>query len=261
MKSHAPSAAQSGPLSKTAAPVAALSFDLDDTLWDFRKAVRCAELALYNWLLERAPGTVSVLVSPSDLQVYRQQAQQTHPELSSRLHVMRLESIRQVLRTAGENVSLAEEAYEVFYCARQQILPFDDVVPSLEWLSARFPLVAVTNGNSDLKASSLRTFFVDVLTAGGFGLAKPDQRIFHAAAEAARVPFTQLLHIGDDLHLDYIGARTAGLQAALLSRPGFHVQGVTTGCEWVVQDLHEICYVLAGAAGPGCLNAAVHPVA
>lgn len=245
MKSRSPSAAPNGPLSKASVPVTALSFDLDDTLWDFRKAVRWAELALYTWLLEQAPGTASVLFGASDLQAYRQKAQRDHPELSSQLHLVRLESIRKVLRTAGENVSLAEQAYEAFFCARQQTVPFDDVIPSLEWLSARFPLVAVTNGNSDLKASSLRRFFVDVLTAGGVGLAKPDPRIFYAAAEAACVPFAQVLHVGDDFHLDYIGARTAGLQATLLSRPGFHAQGVIAGCDWVAQDLHEVCRALA----------------
>lgn len=224
--------------------VAALTLDLDDTLWDFKLAVQGAEKTLHAWLLKEAPSTSHLLPTPAALQRYRKRAELDRPDLRYRLDLVRRESIRQVLLDSDANLALADAGYEIFYAARQNVHLFDDVVPSLKWLSARYPLIAITNGNSNLVGTSIRQFFMGVLVAQEFGCAKPDQRIFQAAAQMANAPTSRILHIGDDLELDYQGARDAGLQAAWLVRPGIASPRSPTS-EWRIQDLYEVCQALA----------------
>lgn len=224
--------------------IAALTLDLDDTLWDFKLAVQHAEQILHAWLLKEAPSTFHLLPTSAALQQYRKRAEHYRPDLRHRLDLLRRESIRQVLLDAGADLALADAGYEVFYTARQNAHLFDDVLPSLQWLSARYPLVAITNGNSNLAGTSIRHFFKGVLVAQEFGSAKPDPRIFQAAAQMADVPTSSVLHIGDDLELDYRGALDAGLQAAWLVRPGISSPNATTS-EWQIHDLYEVCQALA----------------
>lgn len=58
------------------------------------------------------------------------------------------------------------------------------------------------------------------VSAREVGVAKPDVRIFQHGAQAAGVPAQQVLHIGDDAHLDGVGGLQAGMQVAWLNRAG-----------------------------------------
>jgi putative hydrolase of the HAD superfamily len=51
-------------------------------------------------------------------------------------------------------------------------------------------------------------------------VAKPDPRIFHAAAQAAGVAPEAVLHVGDDPLLDVVAAVSAGMQAVWVNRAG-----------------------------------------
>ncbi|MCA7996840.1 HAD family hydrolase [Burkholderia metallica] len=201
--------------------VSALSFDLDDTLWPFGPSVVRAEASLRAWLVEHAPGTESVLSTPQALSELREEYERLCPELAGDFRAMRIGSIRLALERANEDVALTEPAYAAFYAARNRVEFYEDALPALAWLSARFPLVAVTNGNADLRLTGGGEFFRATLSAQTFGVAKPEPGIFHAAAQALDVRPAELLHVGDDYHLDVIGALNAGLQAA-----------------WVVRDTH-----------------------
>jgi putative hydrolase of the HAD superfamily len=85
-------------------------------------------------------------------------------------------------------------------------------------LSARFPLVAVSNGNADLARVGLAGYFKAGFSAQVFGVGKPDRRIFEAAAHAAGVPPEEVLHIGDDAELDVLAALACGMQTAWVNR-------------------------------------------
>ncbi len=227
--------------------IAAISLDLDDTLWPFQPAVERAEETLHSWLLEHAPRTASILPTWSALGKLRNDYERSRPDLTGNYQALRIGSIELALTLVGEDVELAEEAYGVFYSARQKVEFFEDVWPALTWLSARFPLVAVTNGNADLRLTGGGTFFRETISARTVGIAKPEAGIFHAAAQAIGAPASKLLHVGDDFHLDYLGALNAGLQAAWLVRnpptspePGGYGRHVT------MPDLSVLCCALGG---------------
>ena len=233
--------------------VAALSLDLDDTLWAFAPAVSRAEAVLHQWLLQHAPATANVLTGPESLRHFRYNVEVAWPNLSHDPALLRRESIREVLREAGEDPRLCDVGYDVFYSERQRVVLFNDVLPALQWLSCRYPNAAISNGNSDLRAIGIQHFFRATFAAADFGAAKPDPRIFHAAASALSVSPGQMLHIGDDVQLDVEGALSAGLQAAWIVRteqsdiPDWPAR--FSGSRLVLRNLHELCSLL----NQGCL--------
>jgi putative hydrolase of the HAD superfamily len=95
---------------------------------------------------------------------------------------------------------------------------YDDVEASLQRLSKRYRLFALSNGNADLKRCGIAHWFEGHITAITAGAAKPDARIFTRLLDEAGVEAAQVLHIGDDPHLDVAGAARAGMQAAWLNR-------------------------------------------
>lgn len=201
--------------------IRAISFDLDDTLWPFLPVILQAEQVLRDWLLAQAPGTAQVLAArPAALRELREVVQHERPDLAHDLSGMRRESIRRLLVQVDEDPALAEPAFDVFFAERQRVRLYDDTLPALEWLSARFPLVAISNGNADVARVGLQRYFRAAFSAVTFGKAKPHADIFHAAAAAAGVAAHAVLHVGDDAALDVAGAHAAGLSTAWVARVG-----------------------------------------
>jgi putative hydrolase of the HAD superfamily len=77
-----------------------------------------------------------------------------------------------------------------------------------------------------------------------FGVGKPDARIFLAAAEAAGVEASEVLHVGDDPHLDGVGALQAGMQMAWLNREGQAWGHAPLKPHLTVEDLAALCLAL-----------------
>lgn len=231
--------------------IRAISFDLDDTLWPFLPALARAETELHGWLQAQAPKTRTRLHAPSVLADYRTRTAAARPELAHDLAGLRRASIAALLADCGEDAGLVDAAYAFFLAARRQVTPYDDVRPALDRLAARYPLVAVTNGNGSLEAAGLAGYFQATFTAAAFGAAKPQAAIFHAAAQAAGVAPAQMLHVGDDLLLDVAGARRAGLQAAWLRRADLALPAQAPAGDdaphHVLPDLHALCAALDGA--------------
>jgi putative hydrolase of the HAD superfamily len=198
--------------------IRAITLDLDDTLWPIWPTIERAERALHVWLAEHAPMTSALFANPAALREIRNETTTARPDLKHDMSALRRESIRLALGRAGDDPLLAEPAFEVFFAERQRVTLFDDVLPALEFLSARFPLVALSNGNADLKRVGLARYFRASVCAREFGVGKPDPRIFHAAAGAVETMPEFILHVGDDVTLDALGALNAGMQAGWLNR-------------------------------------------
>ena len=57
-----------------------------------------------------------------------------------------------------------------------------------------------------------------IVPSAAHDAAKPDSRLFHAAAELLRTRPADVVHVGDDVELDVRGALAAGFRAMLLAR-------------------------------------------
>jgi FMN hydrolase / 5-amino-6-(5-phospho-D-ribitylamino)uracil phosphatase len=201
-----------------AGKISAITIDLDDTLWPIWPTIERAEKVLHDWLTVHAPMTAALFSSPPALREIREEMSHSRPDLKSDMSALRRESIRMALYRAGEDPLMAEAAFEVFFAERQRVELFEDALPALDFLAARFPLVALTNGNADVHRIGLGHYFRASISAREFGVGKPDPRIFHAAAGAVDVQPERVLHIGDDATLDALGAINAGMQAGWLNR-------------------------------------------
>ncbi|MDU7586201.1 MAG: HAD-IA family hydrolase [Diaphorobacter nitroreducens] len=223
--------------------IRAITLDLDDTLWPIWPTIARAEKVLIEWLLTVAPGASALLASPDTSRMLRAQVASAHAHLSHDLTVLRRETIRAALRQAGEDESLTDQGFDVFFAERQRVELFDDAIAALEFLSARHPVVALSNGNADLQAIGIGRYFRASISAREFGIAKPDPRIFHEAARVLDLPPAAVLHIGDDATLDAHGALGAGMQAAWLNR-GDAAWPHAVAPPATVRDLAALCRLL-----------------
>jgi HAD superfamily hydrolase (TIGR01509 family) len=194
-----------------------LSFDLDDTLWPVGPVIAAAESTLLSWLRTRYPQTLRGH-SVESLRAQRAQVAERFPEHGHDLTFLRHRALKDLFGAAGHSESLADEALEVFFAARNRVEFYDDVRPALRRLRARYRLFAISNGNADLERCGIADLFAGHITARAAGAAKPDARIYAALLKLTGVEASQVLHIGDDPLADVVGATQAGMQAVWLNR-------------------------------------------
>jgi FMN hydrolase / 5-amino-6-(5-phospho-D-ribitylamino)uracil phosphatase len=194
-----------------------LSFDLDDTLWPVAPVIAAAESELLAWLRARYPQTVSGH-SIESMRALRAAVTERFPERGHDLTFLRHRALKDLFAAAGHAESLADDALEVFFAARNRVEFYEDVRPSLLRLHSRYRLFALSNGNADLKRCGIADLFAGHVTASAAGAAKPDPRIFAHLVDMAGVEPHRVLHIGDDPLADVVGATQAGMQAVWLNR-------------------------------------------
>lgn len=226
--------------------IRAITLDLDDTLWPVWPAIHRAEDILHHWLLAHAPLTAVLYADPHQRRILRADTEAQWVDHAHDLSVLRRESIRLALQRAGEDAALAEPAFDVFFDARMQVELFDDAIALLEAMSARWPVVAVSNGNADVHRVGIGRYFAASVSARDAGVGKPDPRIFHAACDAVGVQPSQVLHIGDDAALDVLGALGVGMQAVWVNREE-HVWTYDQHPHATVGSLQELQDLLSGS--------------
>ena len=198
--------------------IKAITFDLDNTLWETDVSILNAEQVMQAHLREIAPAAWMADFSLETFRAVRQSVIESAPEIAHNLTVVRRETLVRWFEQQGashdEAEHMAGEGFRVFYHARQQVDPYPLVEHTLQHLSARFPLAAITNGNADLMAMPLGRYFQFSLQASDFPKAKPDPVMFEEAIRRLNVAPHACLHVGDDPDHDVTGARNAGLKTA-----------------------------------------------
>jgi 2-haloalkanoic acid dehalogenase type II len=199
--------------------IRAVTLDLDDTLWPIAPAMARAETVLHAWLVEHAAQTAKRFDIVA-LRAMRDEVARGRPEIAHDFSAIRRESIRRALVAAGDDPSLAEAAFGAFFAARHELEFYPEVAHALQRLASKFPLMALSNGNAVIARTSLGHLFSGAISAREFGIGKPDPRIFHEACRMLGCKPAQVLHVGDDLELDVLAARDAGLHTFWLRREG-----------------------------------------
>ncbi len=197
--------------------IKAVLFDLDDTLWPIVPVIRRAENVLYDWLAAHAPA-VAAEVTIDSMRERRQALMASDPVYQLDLRRLRRAVLLEAFQRTGQDLALVEQAMDVFSRARNEVTPFDDVLPTLDGLQGRMAVGSVSNGVADLDAIGLAHFFQVSVAAHHIGFAKPDAAIFHAACDALGVLPEEAVYIGDDPVLDVEGAQKAGLAGIWMNR-------------------------------------------
>jgi putative hydrolase of the HAD superfamily len=198
--------------------IRAITFDLDDTLWEVAPVIERAEQQVQSWL-ERHYPRVAGRYSVESFRELRRQLADREPQRAHDLSYLRLESYR----LAGEQAdcgdgSMAERAFQVFIEHRHQVSFYQDVMPALEGLSGAYPLGVISNGNADVARLGIGHLFDFSLSAIQVGRPKPHPEIFQAACHRLGLPPREVVHVGDHPRDDILGASAAGLRTVWVNR-------------------------------------------
>lgn len=199
-------------------PVHAITLDLDDTIWPIGPVIVRAETALGEWLRAHAPRTAEHWPLEA-MRTLRDEVAAEHPHLAHDFTQQRMITLERMLRAAGDDIALVAPAFDAFFAARCDVTHFDDSLDALDRLAARVPLAALSNGNADLQRIGLMHVFRFQLGAREHGAAKPAASIFLAACRQLGCAPAQVLHVGDDVEMDVVGAARAGLRTCWINRP------------------------------------------
>ncbi|HEY4318724.1 MAG TPA: HAD family hydrolase [Herbaspirillum sp.] len=213
----APAAASATASRDNPAPVRALLFDLDDTLWPIVPVIVAAEQALYRWLQEHAPA-VAAAHSVESLRARRMALIDQDPRHGIDLMALRALVMTEAFEAHGEDLGKIAAGMELFGQARNRVQPFDDVLPALQRLGQKYLLGSVSNGAADLAAIGMARHFRISVAAHEFGSLKPDPAIFLHACQALGVAPAEAVYIGDDPAADVIGAQQAGMRTVWINR-------------------------------------------
>jgi len=82
----------------------------------------------------------------------------------------------------------------------------------------RYTLGILSNGNSYPERCGLEGIFQFVVFSQDYGVEKPNSKIFQIALEKAGCSRQQLLHVGDSLQEDVVGAINADIRCVWLNR-------------------------------------------
>ncbi|MDX1678348.1 HAD-IA family hydrolase [Arsukibacterium sp.] len=228
---------------KALSPVKALSFDLDDTLYDNSPVIAAAEQAMLTALFELAPQSNQ---TDSDFWwQHRLKLAKLEPEIRHDIGRWRLLGIEAGLLELGiaraEAKKVAQQGYDAFLEARTKISLTTGVNTLLTALAKQYRLIAITNGNACIQKMGLSPLFEFSLQAGPDGKMKPYPDMFQLAAERLKVQPAEILHIGDSHRADVIGALAAGCQAAWLDH---HRQPVSTLPHIRLTDVQQLSTLL-----------------
>ncbi|EOW6772808.1 5-amino-6-(5-phospho-D-ribitylamino)uracil phosphatase YigB [Cronobacter muytjensii] len=199
--------------------IAALTFDLDDTLYDNRPVIARTEQETLAFMQRYHPRLNAF--TAADLHRARTALRQQEPEIYHDVTEWRRRAIEQVMLEAGLSAHEASEgandAMLNFARWRSRIEVPTENLECLQHLAKKWPLVAITNGNAEPEQFGLGGLFQFVLRAGPHGRAKPYGDMYHLAAQKLGVAPEALLHVGDDLTTDVAGAIRAGVQACWIN--------------------------------------------
>ncbi|MBD2780777.1 5-amino-6-(5-phospho-D-ribitylamino)uracil phosphatase YigB [Xenorhabdus szentirmaii] len=201
------------------ASFAAMTFDLDDTLYDNHPVIDKTEKEVLCFI--RQYDAKFSQFKREDLSLYRQAVLEREPDIYHDMTLWRRQSSELMFIHYGfsreEAVRGTDEIMSCFTHWRNQITIPEATHSTLSILAEKIPLVAITNGNAEPAAFGLDPYFEFVLKAGTDGRAKPYSDMYHSAAERLSLPVNQILHVGDNLKTDVEGALCSGMQACWIN--------------------------------------------
>lgn len=196
-----------------------VSFDGDGTLWDFQKVMRYSLSYVLDELKQSDPDVASMLSIDKMIEIRNRVAEESKGKITN-LEDIRLEAFRQTLIDIGRpDYTLASHLNEVYLKHRfEDIELYEDVLPVLQKLKRKYTIGLLSNGNSYPERCGLEGIFQFVVFSQDHGVEKPDPEIYRIALKKAGCSKEELLHVGDSLENDVIGAKNAGIKSIWLNR-------------------------------------------
>jgi len=231
---------------KKIAGIKAITFDADGTLWDFEKVMRRSLALTLRELETRDPLAAADLDVDRMIKIRNRVAEALKGKVSN-LEEVRLEAFKQTLKDIGRPDDALASHLNEFYLKHRfdDIELFGDALPTLESLRSRYKIGLVSNGNSYPERCGLDGVFHYIVFSQDYRVEKPDSRLFLISAEKAGCTPHEMLHVGDSLKNDVIGAAGAGIKAVWLNRQ--HIKAdPAIKVEYEISSLTELLDMLDG---------------
>ncbi|WP_104202979.1 HAD family hydrolase [Billgrantia saliphila] len=212
--------------------IEAITFDLDDTLWDNHGVMVATETGHYAWLDDELADWLRLrgrmprqrFAERFPLESFEQRRRalaRAHPLHRGDFTWLRERALREMLGEYGLDPAAAEQwagaTMERFMALRHRVAPHPEVEPLLTSLGERYRLASITNGNVEIERLSLGRHFPVAIAAGAMLAPKPDARPFLAALARLATAPARALHVGDSWREDVEPARRLGMQVAWIS--------------------------------------------
>ncbi|MGH8597545.1 MAG: HAD family hydrolase [Gammaproteobacteria bacterium] len=196
-----------------------ITIDLDDTLWDAGPVLARAEEVQYAWLRANAP-RIAAAYTIAELQRYRRELALADPALRHDFTALRRAALVRLLTAHRYDPQLATDGIETFLTARSQVELYPEIDAALRDLARTYRLVALTNGNTDLRRAGVAHYFECAIAPADTGTSKPDPRMFAAVSARTGVGTDATVHVGDEPLYDIEGAHRADVAAIWINRHG-----------------------------------------
>jgi putative hydrolase of the HAD superfamily len=202
-------------------PIRVVTFDADDTLWDFTSVMRRSLGYALEQIAIWHPKEAQSLSVSALAEIRNGVAAEPESESRTLEEIRHLAFVRTLERIGVPDAKRAAELNDLYLRHRfEDIELFEDVLPVLRDISQTRRIGIVSNGNTLPDRVGLGGVFSFTVFAEECGARKPDPEIFRIAAEAAGCAIGEMLHVGDSLYSDIGGAQAAGVRSVWLKRSG-----------------------------------------
>jgi len=192
-------------------------FDLDHTLWDFKKNSSLTfEYLLKKYKIDIDLNTFLKIYIPINFSYWKLYRDEKitkefirHNRLKSTLQKLNLDVKDKVIDQISDDY--------IFSLPNNNFL-INNGILILDYLMDKYKLHIITNGftevqNKKIINSNLKKYFTCIIDSETVGVKKPNSRIFNYALEVSNANSENSLMIGDNLEADVLGAMNAGFNA------------------------------------------------
>lgn len=191
----------------------ALSFDLDDTLYANDEVIAAAEQYMLDHISANYLG--GALYTKSMYDEGRLRVLEIVPELVHDVSLLRFFIYQRLLLLHGSSLNKATAdamaLMQEFVRVRSQVLVPTVSCEVVRELAFYYPIVALSNGNIDLRYTALKGVFLHEVRPNINLRSKPGKEIFSVVARTLSLPCSAICHIGDNEITDVQGAVQAGM--------------------------------------------------
>lgn len=196
-----------------------LIFDLDDTIFDFKKAEKFAiKQVLDEFGVDSSDDTVNIYSKINDNLWKRFEKGEIKRE---DIFEGRFKEFTAFMGICLDTKKLSDRYFETLSLYG---FVFDEAAPLLEALSQKYVLCAATNGTfsiqkSRLEASKIAHFFENrIYISEAMGTRKPEKKFFDMILKDLGNPDkAEVLVLGDSLSSDILGATNSGLDSCFVN--------------------------------------------
>jgi putative hydrolase of the HAD superfamily len=223
-------------------------FDFDKTLWDFdaNSKETILELCTYFELEKKDIKDFAVFFEDYE-KINLELWDQYRKDLISKADLMVQRFYKVLFKYGIDDQELAgqfSEAYLAILPTMTKVFPYTH--ETLGYLNAKYRLHIVTNGFEEvqykkIQLAGLEKYFTHIITSEKANYKKPDIKFFEFALAEINAAPVDCLMIGDDIEVDLLGSRNAGIDQVFFNSENIsHTENFT----YEISQLKELTEIL-----------------